>query len=280
MPNVFHPRRCRTARRLILAGLLGAAAIPVLGRAADIGSQPQPVIAPPASAAAPDTPADDAGAHSRPANPPRADDGPASTEEVLQAKKFIAQQSPNKWQMYENLPPEGKLRKQLEQQLVQRFRDLQRMRVNDRERHDLEATAIRIEDEIYGVLRELDAALREERDAAEQEQRLREKVDELVQNRDRWRVKRLERIARELRSMSGTNLDRALKPVQEEIARIQALGPEDRRGRVDNRVKEFKQKMTHTKLRPHLARPLPGGDRPPVGVPQPGAEPTSAPVNP
>jgi hypothetical protein len=124
-------------------------------------------------------------------------------EEWVRVRQFIATQSPNKWRMYENLPAEGNLKRQLRQQIVQRYRALQRLEQNDPERHDLESRAIWIEDEIYGVLRDLDAALREGHDSAPVEQALRAKVDELVKNRDKWKARRLQRVARELLSMSG-----------------------------------------------------------------------------
>lgn len=269
MPKPSHAACARTARRVILIGLVGVAGIPVLGPVSNEGQAARPAAPEGARglAARPN-------AGSRPADAePGTAEETVGPEEWSAVSRFVAASSPNKWAMYEILPSEGSLKRQLRHQLVQRYRVLRRMEQNDPERHELEARAIWIEDEIYGILRRLDASIKAAEDTNTHEADLRVKVDELVQNRDGWKVRRLQRVSRELRSINGPNLERAIQAIDDEIRRLGELGPDARRARVENRVKEFKQKMTGTKLRPHLSRPLPGDARPPADA-VPAADPT------
>ena len=293
MPNAPSSSSCfRPARRLTLAVLLAAAAIPAAssGRAAaetrptrDAGGM-RPATLPALAPAAPAPGVDDDNGHDKGGGGAGdATAAAAAAAEWLRVQNFIAAKSPNKWQMYKNLPDGGDLKPQLSQQLVQRYQALQRMKDNDPERHALEERAIGIEDEIYGILRDLDTATRQGQDPASDEARLRAKVIELVRNRDQWKARRLERVARELRSMNGGgHLAGAVKEVDAEVKRLLSLEPEPRR--VDNRVKDFKQLMTGTKTRQPLGRLLPGaGSRPaarPVHAEPPVAPPPAAPPAP
>ncbi|MDB5295063.1 MAG: hypothetical protein JWO31_1046 [Phycisphaerales bacterium] len=194
-----------------------------------------------------------------------------SVEQWMRLDRFMDSNSPRKWSTYRKLSDRGKLKDLLRQQVYERFLTLQRMREEDPRRHDIELRAIKLEDDIYGIFEDAGSAGTSEpaTDAA-----LRAKVDELVKNRDEWRVERLNRVLAELQSIGGAK--EALEPIRAEIRRWKDLGPEARRARVEKRVEDYKRRLT-APMRPHLARPLPGGRTPPPAGAQPTTDVTTNP---
>lgn len=171
----------------------------------------------------------------RPARRPQGDDIIITPDEWAQLEGFMQVHSPSKWQMYLSLPDKP-LKQGLRKQIAQRYRTLQRVEKSDPVRWKLEIEAIAIEDRIYATLQELKLGIED----GGNERQLRADVDLLVGNRDNWRKERLIRVKAELESLK---LPASIRPVEEEIERLNKMTPDDRRGRVDKRIEEFKKHM-------------------------------------
>ncbi len=236
------PKRFKSTVAL-LAASLGAVAV-VVTSSADV---------PPVASAPPGT-VDSAEPRTRPVRKPGADGEIVITpDEWKSLETFMLTHSPNKWQMYSNLPDKP-LKQTLRKQITQRYRNLQRIERNDPVRWKLEIEAIGLEDKIYLTLQ----SMRSANDMAELEQQLRNDVDQLVANRDQWKKERLLRVKAELESMKVPG---ALKPVEEELQRLDAATPQYRAPRVDKRIEDFKKQVDKP------PRALLGGQSPASGVP-------------
>ena len=133
-----------------------------------------------------------------------------SAEEWSRLEAFMQANSPKKWGMYVSLPDKD-IKQNLKNGISQRFKSLERIRATDEKHFEIELRAIRIEDQIYGCLQEI----KSERQVEENQKKLWSFCDELVTNRDEWKLERLRRVHQELRSM---NLDTAAQSVNDEIA--------------------------------------------------------------
>lgn len=208
----------------------------------------------PPAPSAPSTAVDSGEPRTRPVRKPGPDGEIVITpDEWMMLERFMLTHSPNKWQMYSNLPDKP-LKQTLRKQITQRYRNLQRIERNDPVRWKLEIEAIAIEDKIYLTLQ----SMRGGNDMEEFERQLRAEVDQLVANRDQWRKERLLRVKAELESMKVPG---ALKPVDEELQRLETATPQYRAPRVDKRIEDFKKQVD----KPPKA--LLGGQSPASGVP-------------
>ena len=243
--NPIHSRRFR---RALLAAVASAAFIPAMLPAQPAAQRPPTDFGSDIQSGNGEQP------RTRPVRRPGAGEEIAITQDEWSAlEQFMLQNSPNKWQMYQSLPDKP-LKQNLRKQIAQRYKTLQKVEKNDPVRWKLEIDAIAIEDRIYFTLQEL----RSGNNLDAQERQLRLEVDRLIANRDHWRKERLLRVKSELEAMK---LSAALKPVDEELDRLDRLTPEGRAPRVDKRIEEFKKQMAKP------PKVILGGHSPASGVP-------------
>ncbi|QOV90221.1 hypothetical protein [Humisphaera borealis] len=240
-----HKLQSRNLRRLALVGLFTAATA-----SATLLAQPGQEVTRPGLGS--ELPAGNGEPRTKPIRRP-GEEIVITQEEWTALEQFMRANSPSKWEMYLSLPDKP-LKQNLRKQIAQRYRTLQKVERSDPVRWKLEIDAIAIEDRIYSTLQEL----RSGNNPEDRERQLRLEVDRLISNRDHWKRERLLRVKAELESMK---VPAALKPVEEELDRLEHLTPEGRAPRVDKRIEEFKKQMA----KPPKA--ILGGHSPASGVP-------------
>jgi hypothetical protein len=78
---------------------------------------------------------------------------PATEKDIEEARIFMRENAPNRWQAVESLPDEGSsLRRNVMGFVVARYRMLQGMKEEDPKLYDIKVKQLRVEDELYGML--------------------------------------------------------------------------------------------------------------------------------
>ena len=178
-----------------------------------------------------------------------------SPEQWLAFKAFMERESPRKWATFQQLKQQSANRtKKLEESLATRYQALKTISNVDPSRYEFELTAIRIEDQVYGVLQDL----RSRRGSSEQnESKLRELARAFVDNRQAWREERIQRAREELTRLG---LKKAAAAVGDEWDREQTSRKKSR----DEQAEQMAAKWKHNANQPRLRPTLPGAERPPA----------------
>ena len=127
---------------------------------------------------------------------------PSSTaNENELAEALLQEYAPHMWKRLQRMPADGPMRAKLQRQLLERGRDLQRMKQRDPEQFANEIEQLKLEDEVVDLGRQL--IRRGEPSSTDQEalkKSLRETIGKLVDSRLKNRQARLDRLARTLES--------------------------------------------------------------------------------
>ncbi len=135
---------------------------------------------------------------------------------------FMKQHSPRRWEEYLKLPQKHRQQRNLQGVLVRRWRLMQWVRNADSELYELQKSRWRVEDEVFGLTRDLRTA--SSTTDSQLKQKLRERIGAMVDLRTRERNIRIARwekqIAREREIMSREAVER------DEIIRKRILAAE------------------------------------------------------
>lgn len=122
----------------------------------------------------------------------------ATEEEWRSIADAMKQHSPNWWQRFEHLPENGPVRERMKRTMIETYRNLARIEQRDPQQYKREIRQLQLEDEIFGIGRELWQTSGSSANAEELKSKLRQRITELINLRITGREERLTRLTETL----------------------------------------------------------------------------------